>query len=65
MLQQTQESSRTDCMHFLHLRSSYKCLQMSNSINSRYFILEAELKVREKDFGEANQTGFSKGDPWT
>ena len=46
MFQQTQESSKIDCAHCSHLISTFKCL---NNISSRYFILEAKLKVRENN----------------
>lgn len=46
MFQQTQESSKIECAYCLHLISTFKCL---NNMSSRYFILEAKLKVREKN----------------
>ena len=46
MFQQTEESSKIDYAHCLHLISTFKCLK---NISSRYFILEAKLKVREKN----------------
>lgn len=54
MFQQIQKSTRTDYTFFA-LKINF---QTSNNINRRYFILEAKLKVMEKEFGGVNQVRF-------